>query len=270
LFIGWQEQFNMKLSVVILTKNEEENIERCLKSVSFYDEIIVVDDYSTDNTKNQISKIKNQNYKLNIKIYERKLKNDFAGQRNFGLQKATNDWVLFIDADEELTKKLQDEVKSVIRNLIINNQYNSFYIRRRDFFWNQELKHGEISQIRQFGLIRLVRKDSGHWLGNVHEVFYTADRTGRLNGILNHYPHPTLKDFINDINYYSTIRAEELFNRGITTNIFQIIFFPSGKFLYNYFLKLGFLDGAAGFTYAFMMSFHSFLVRGKLYQLINK
>ena len=107
-------------------------------------------------------------------------------------------------------------------------------------------------------------------MGSVHEVFHTANRVGQINGFLNHHPHPTLKEFINDINYYSSIRAEELFNRGIKTNIFEIIFFPFGKFVYNHFLNFGFLDGPAGFTYAFMMSFHSFLVRAKLYQLTNK
>ncbi|MEK7523386.1 MAG: hypothetical protein AAB569_07385, partial [Patescibacteria group bacterium] len=117
---------------------------------------------------------------------------------------------------------------------------------------------------------RLVKKNSGTWMGTVHEVFHTANEVGQLNGYLNHYPHPTLKEFINDINYYSSIRAEELFNRQTKTNIFKIIFFPFGKFIYNYFLNFGFLDGPAGFTYAFMMSFHSFLVKSKLYQLTNK
>ena len=107
-------------------------------------------------------------------------------------------------------------------------------------------------------------------MGNVHEVFYTAKNTSRLNNFMNHYPHPTLKEFIADINRYTDIRAQELYNRGAKTNTFQIIFFPFFKFIYNYFINLGFLDGLAGFTYAFMMSFHSFLVKAKLYQLTRK
>ena len=107
-------------------------------------------------------------------------------------------------------------------------------------------------------------------MGSVHEVFHTAKNIGQLKGFLNHYPHPTLKQFIYDINNYSDIRTTELFNRGIKTNLLEIIFFPFGKFIYNYFFNLGFLDGPAGFTYAFLMSFHSFLVRAKLYQLTNK
>lgn len=258
----------MKISAVILTKNEDNNIERCLKSLDFCDEIIVIDDYSTDNTLNQISKIKNQNDKLNIKIFEKHLNNDFAHQRNFGLDKANSEWVLFIDADEEVSKELQTEIVSLFHGSIV--KANAYYLRRRDYFWNHELKFGEVKKVREQGIVRLVKKNSGSWMGNVHEVFYTAKNTGLLNNFINHYPHPSLKEFIIDINRYSDIRAEELYNQDVKTNVLQIIFFTFLKFVYNYFINLGFLDGPAGFTYAFMMSFHSFLVRAKLYQLINK
>jgi len=258
----------MKLSAVVLTKNEEKNIEKCLKSLDFCDEIIIIDDFSDDKTLEEIQKleVKSQNLKSKVKIFKRQLKEDFAQQRNFGLSKATNEWVLFVDADEEVTEKL----KSEIRSRQVRDENDAYFVKRQDIFWGKILKHGEVSQIRQTGLIRLIRKNSGSWMGTVHEVFHTTNNVGQLNGFLNHYPHPTLKEFINDVNNYSSIRAEELFNRGTKTNILEIIFFPLVKFKYNYFWNLGFLDGPAGFTYAFMMSFHSFLVRTKLYQLINK
>lgn len=260
----------MKLTAVVLTKNEEKNIERCLRSVDFCDEVIIIDDYSEDKTLEEIQKleVKNQNLKSKVKIFKRRLKEDFAQQRNFGLSKASNEWVLFIDADEEVSKELRSEIVSLFHDSIVKE--NSFYLRRRDYFWNQELKYGEVKQVRDSGIVRLVRKNSGIWMGDVHEVFYTAKNTQHLKYFLNHYPHPTLKEFINDINHYSDIRAKELFNRGTGTNIFEIMFFPLGKFIYNYLFNLGFIDGPAGFTYAFMMSFHSFLVRSKLYQIINK
>ncbi|MFA6532887.1 MAG: glycosyltransferase family 2 protein [Patescibacteria group bacterium] len=248
----------MKISAVVLTKNEEGNIERCLKSLDFCDEIVIVDDYSSDKT---LDKVRNNQ---KIKIFQRQLNNDFASQRNFGLSKANNNWVLFIDADEEISPKLKLEIKN------LNFEREAYYLKRRDYFWNQELKYGEVKKVRQIGLIRLVRKNSGKWMGNVHEVFYTAKNTSRMNNFINHYPHPTLKEFIIDVNCYSNIRAEELYNQDTKTNVLQIIFFPFLKFTYNYFFNLGFLDGPAGFTYAFMMSFHSFLVRAKLYQLTNK
>ncbi len=249
----------MKLTAVVLTKNEEKNIEKCLNSLVFCDEVIVVDDFSEDGTVEMVNK-----FDKNIKVIQRKLNNDFAGQRNFGLSKSRNEWVLFVDADEVAT----DELKSEIMNLSF--QKESYFIKRRDYFWKQDLKFGEIKKVRDQGVVRLVKKSSGTWMGDVHEVFHTSKITGQLNSFLDHYPHPTLKEFINDINRYSDIRSQELFNRGVDTNIFEIIFLPSGKFIYNYIFNLGFLDGAAGFTYSFMMSFHSFLVRSKLYQLINK
>ena len=261
----------MKISAIVLTKNEEKNIERCLKSLDFCDEIIVVDDYSTDKTLEKIQKleVKSQNLKSKVKIFKRQLEKDFAQQRNFGLSKVSNEWILFVDADEEVTQELKNEINRLDPRLH-GDDINAYFIKRRDYFWNKELKYGEVKKVREKGIVRLVKKDSGKWMGSVHEVFHTAKNIGRLNGFLNHYPHPTLKEFINDINYYSSIRAEELFNRGVKTNIFEIIFFPFGKFIYNYFLNFGFLDGPAGFTYAFMMSFHSFLVRAKLYQLTRK
>ncbi len=256
----------MKISAVVLTKNEEKNIERCLKSIDFCDEIIVVDDYSTDRTIEIVRKI----YvgvgldRPIYKVFQRKLNNDFAAQRNFGLGKASNEWVLFIDADEVVSENLKLEIKN------LKFETDAYYLKRRDYFWNQELKFGEVKKVRDLGIVRLIKKNSGTWMGSVHEVFHTAKKVGQLDSFLNHYPHPTLKEFIQDVNYYSSIRAEELFNRETKTNVFEIVFFPFGKFIYNYFLNLGFLDGPAGFTYAFMMSFHSFLVRAKLYQLTRK
>jgi glycosyltransferase involved in cell wall biosynthesis len=260
----------MKLSVVVLTKNEEKNIERCLESLDFCNEIIVVDDYSADKTLEIIQKleVKSQNLKSKVKIFERKLDNDFAAQRNFGLSKANNEWVLFVDADEVVTQELKKEIDSLVSPKA--GDINAYYLRRRDYFWEKELKYGEVKKVRDLGIVRLVKKDSGIWMGNVHEIFHTAKNIGQLNTFLNHYPHPTLKEFISDINNYSSIRAQELFNRGTKTNVPEIIFFPLGKFIYNYIFNLGLLDGPAGFTYSFMMSFHSFLVRSKLYQITNK
>lgn len=249
------------LSVVILTKNEEKNIERCLKSVVFCDEVIIVDDNSTDKTLELAKKLSKKS-----KIFQRALNNDFAAQRNFGLSKATGDWVLFIDADEEVSKELQDEMVSLRQPRRLTEAY---YINRRDFFWGKELKYGETKTVREKGIIRLVKRNSGKWLGDVHEVYHTAKNIDHLKSFINHYPHQTLKEFIEKINFYSTLRARELFNKGKSVSVMEIIFVPFFKFLYNYFLLLGFLDGPAGFTYAFMMTFHSFLVRSKLYQYWN-
>ncbi len=260
----------MNISAVILTKNEEKNIIGCIESLEFCTEIIVIDDHSIDRTLEEIQKlkVKRQNFKLKIKIIERELKGDFAAQRNFGMKEATGEWILFADADERITDELKNNIiRAVGADHRSDRAFNAFYIKRRDFWWGKELRHGETAKTRNKGIVRLVKKGSGIFLGDVHEVFYTATAIGTLDGYLNHYPHPTVKDFINSVNTYSSIRAEELYDQGKTANLFQIIFYPLIKFKLNYFLYGGFLDGPAGFAYCFFMSFHSFLVRAKLYQL---
>lgn len=245
------------LSAVVLTRNESKNLGKCLASLSFCDEIIVIDDNSSDSTLRIAQK-------FNAKIFKRKLAGDFASQRNYGESKAKGQWLLFVDADEVITSKLADSIKKAL-----SADIDGYYLRRRDFFWGRELKFGETRRVRNGGLLRLIKKNSGSWMGNVHEVFHTVKETGRLDGFLDHYPHPTLREFIADINAYSTLRARELYNKGKGTNAIEIIFLPVFKFIYNYIINLGFLDGVPGFTYSFMMSLHSFLVRSKLYQYNN-
>jgi len=249
----------MKISAVVLTKNEEKNIEKCLKSLQFCNEIIVVDDFSNDNTKEIVKKFKSLKV---IKIIEKNLNGDFASQRNFGISKASFDWVLLVDADEEVSEELNKEIISIFKGKLKSDAY---YLNRRDYFWGHEMKYGEVVDVRNRGIIRLIKKGTGKFLGNVHEVYYTSRNAGHLKNYINHFPHQTLTEFIDTINIYSSLRAQELFDAGKTTNVFDILFTPLIKFKVNYFLKLGFLDGVPGFVYAFLMSFHSFLVRGKLY-----
>lgn len=241
------------ISVVILTKNENKNIERCLSSVNFSDDIVVIDDNSTDSTVDLAEK-------YSVRIFKRDLNNDFAAQRNFGMEKVKNRWILFIDADEEVSPELAKELNK------LDEASDVFYIRRRDFWWDKELKYGETFLARNLGIIRLVKKNSGVWVRPIHEEFETTGNTGSLKGFLNHYPHPSVKDFLSEVNYYSTVRARELLHNKKKTSIFQVVFFPFTKFLLGYFFRLGFLDGPQGFAYSFFMSFHSFLVRAKLYQ----
>ncbi len=247
----------MKLSVIILSKNEEEDLKKTLDSVAFADEVIVIDNLSTDDTAAVAEKHK-------AIVYKRKLENDFSRQRNFGLEKARGDWILFIDADEIITDLLQKEIKSLMQST--KDENSAYYIKRRDFWWGKELKHGEVKKVRNKGLVRLVRRNSGKWLGVVHEVFITSGSIGRLNGFIDHYPHKTVSEFLNSINFYSTLRAKELVRSGKGVSTFSILSYPIGKFFTTYIFKMGFLDGVAGFAYSFLMSFHSFLVRAKQYQ----
>lgn len=248
------------ISAIVLTKNEEKNLDRCLSSVQFCDEIIIVDDYSTDKTLEIAKKYTNT-------IVQHKLNGDFTQQRNFGMELAKSKWVFFIDADEEASRELDHEIQRALNDKKFEKR--AYYIPRRDFWWGRELRYGEVYDARRTGLIRLVKKNSGKWSGKVHERYLIGAFVGRLKSFINHYPHPTLKEFIHDVNVYSSIRARELFQDNKSVGILEIMIIPFGKFFVNYFLRLGFLDGPAGFTYIFLMSFHSFLVRAKLYQYRN-
>lgn len=241
------------LSVVILTKNEEKNISNCIKSVSWCDEIIVVDDNSTDKTCEIVDKTKS-------KLIIRPLNNNFSQIRNYGLSRAKGDWVMFIDADERVTPLLQKEIIEKIKQN--KNNYAGFLLKRNDFLMGKMLKHGETKNIR---LLRIAKKDSGEWLGAVHEEWEIKGKTGELKNPLVHYPHQSIVEFLQEINFYSDLRAKELFVQGEKVDWMSIVCYPLGKFIFNYFYKLGFLDGMQGLIFAIIMCFHSFLVRGKLW-----
>ncbi len=244
----------MKLSAIILSKGEA-TTQKAIDSVSFADEILVVLDSDLN------SEIKGG---PNVKVLKHELAGDFSQQRNFAATQAKGDWLLFLDSDEMLTEKLSDEVRGVV-----NGSYavSCYYLKRRDFFWGKELMFGETRAARETGFIRLVKKNSGDWKGTVHEKFVSEHKQGSLKGFIDHYPHQKISEFLRSVNEYSSARAKELKNNGTRFSTLKMVFYPLGKFIYTYFLKLGLFDGAAGFAYSFMMSLHSFLVRAKLLNL---
>ena len=245
------------ISAVILTKNEEKNIKDCLESLSWCDERIVIDSESEDKTL-EIAQ------KSGAKVFTHKLYN-FSDQRNYGLDKAKGDWILFIDADERVSSGLWYEIMQHINEPIENP--SGFLFKRVDIMWGKELRHGEAGNTK---LLRLAKKNTGKWTGAVHEKWNIKGKTVTLNNPLYHYPHQSIKDFLEEINHYTDLRSRELYKNKQKTNWFLIVLYPKAKFLQNYFLRLGFLDGLPGLVVALMMSFHSFLVRGKLWLLWDK
>lgn len=243
----------MGISAVILTRNNESSLLQTLSSVAFCDEIIVIDDNSTDATAERAKK-------SGAVVYPRALKGDFAAQRNFGLSKAEHEWVLFVDADETVPELLQKEIRDSVGRVDVQG----FYLKRDDILWGKVMKHGETASVR---LLRLAKKDAGVWKRAVHEVWEIRGMVGTLENPLNHTPHPTVADFLSDVNKYSTINAKHFYDHGVRTNVLEIIGYPVAKFFVNYIWRRGFLDGMPGMVVAVMMSFHSFLTRGKLWQL---
>lgn len=244
------------ISAVVLTKNEEKNIVDCLESVAWCDERIVIDDYSNDRTVDLAKQ-------TGANILQRELDHDFSAQRNFALSHALGDWILFIDADERVPEDLKNEI---IYKLSKKQNTDGYYMRRTDFMWGRQLRHGETSHV---WLLRLGKKEKGEWKGRVHEEWNVQGKKEWLESSLHHYPHQTLTEFLKEINYYTEIRARELYIQKKQVKKYEIVLYPLAKFIQNYFFRLGLLDGIPGLIMATLMSFHSFLVRGKLWLLWN-
>jgi len=250
-------KMGIKISAVVLTKNEEKNIRKYLKTLSWCDEIIIIDDNSDDQTKKLAQS-------FGARVFVHSLNNDFASQRNFGLQKATGDWILFIDADEKVSVALADEVSNVNYQKL---NINGFYLKRRDYFLGRWLEHGETAHVK---LLRLAKKDAGVWKRKVHETWKIKGKVGELRNSLLHFPHSSISQFLRQVNEYTSLDAYQFYRQGRSFYFWTIFIYPSVKFLQNYFLKAGFLDGFPGLVMAFMMSLHSLITRVKVWELEKK
>ena len=262
---GVIELYQMSISVVVLTHNDEASFPKCIASLMWCDEVVVIDDESTDGTAGLAKK-------LGAKVFVRKLNDDFAIQRNFGLAKAKGEWVLFVDSDEIVSKELATEIKEIASPLRLrsgraertrNDKVKGYYIKRKDWLFGRWLRHGETGKVK---LLRLGKKNAGKWVQPVHEEWNINGNVDELANPLLHYPHQNVAQFLDQINRYSTLYANYLHRRSVREPVWQIVGKPATKFLLNYVIRLGFLDGTAGIITALMMSFHSFLVRAKLWQ----
>jgi glycosyltransferase involved in cell wall biosynthesis len=240
------------VAAIVLAKNEEANLQKCLESLSFCDEIVVIDDDSSDRSVAIAKKFK-------AKIIKHKLV-DFSSQRNWALSQVKTPWVLFVDADEVVTAELGDSIQELVKK----NEANGYLIHRVDYIWDHQFKHGDVGNV---WLLRLARRGAGNWQGEVHETWEIDGRVNRLKGNLNHYPHQNTVEFLKHLNYYSTLRAREFYEQKRQINIFEITLGPVWRFIYLYVCRFGFLDGIPGFIHAMLMAFYMFLVAGKLYLL---
>ncbi|MBU1130402.1 glycosyltransferase family 2 protein, partial [Patescibacteria group bacterium] len=233
-----------KISLILLTKNETENIKTnfsWLKNCNSINELIVIDDNSTDNTVKQINNLKSE--KIKVKVFKRTLNNNFSTQRTFAIKKSSNNWILWLDADEKPTTKLIN----FLDNFTFPNNIHSFSFKRLDFFLEKKLKHGETNNLN---FVRLFNKNHGKFIGKVHETWQNTGTNQKTKLIITHNPHKNLKSLIKKINFYTNIRSKELFNQKVKTNLFQIIFYPLAKFIQNYFFRFGFLDSNQGIIIA--------------------
>jgi glycosyltransferase involved in cell wall biosynthesis len=247
------------ITAIVLTKNSENTLVKCINSLLFCSEIIIIDDYSSDTTLSILEKYKKKYKKL--RIIRRNLNKDFSAQRNFGISKAKNSWILFIDSDEIVSPDLQKEISVAI----LNKDTHGYFLKRNDYFLGKKLKFGETAHNK---FLRLAIKKKSKWERKVHELWKVKGTVKELKNPIIHNPDQDLKSFIDKINYYSDIVAQYRIEQGIEINFWQILFYPIAKFIKNYVIYLGFLDGTHGFVLAVLMSFHSYLDKSK--QWLNK
>ncbi len=147
---------------------------------------------------------------------------------------------------------------------------SGYPIKRQDHFMGKDLRFGETANVT---LLRLARKSAGKWHRPIHETWQVKGEIAQLKNPLLHYPHHSISQFIKSINFYTDLEAKHRLSPekpnkfGVVT---QMLFFPPAKFIYNYIVLLGFLDGIPGFIMALMMSLHSFMVRAKTYEILNQ
>ncbi|HEY6969525.1 MAG TPA: glycosyltransferase family 2 protein [Candidatus Angelobacter sp.] len=228
----------MNLSVCIITFNEENNIGRTLESVKeIADEIIVVDSGSTDSTVSIA-----QSY--GAKVFVEKWKG-FARQKNSALDKANCDWILSLDADEEVSKELLESIKAVFKSGKTPVECDAYTMNRRNLYLGRWIKHAGYYPDPKMRLVR--RKLAEFELRAVHEDMKRLPRTSHLGGDLIHHAYPTLEGFIEHANRYSSLGAEMVAaERKVGFSFVNIVLRPLVRFLYMYIFRLGFLDGREG------------------------
>jgi len=244
-----------KLSVVVITKNEQENIEECLESVCWADEIIVVDAYSNDNT----CKIAR---KYTDKIYQRAW-SGYSDQKNYGSELATYPWILSIDADERVTEALRQEIVAAIQR----EDFAAYRIYIRDCMFGKWIEHG--SWPRQCH-IRLYRKDQAQWSGEIHEGVVTTGKVGVLQHPILHYSHTSISKFIHKLNIYTDLEAEMEFRQGKRKSLLGVVIASLRSFLGQYIWLRGFADGPHGFILATLKAFYRFSEGIKLWEMRYK
>lgn len=245
----------MGISVVICTKNEEKNIERCLKAVSsIADEIIVVDSNSTDRTA-EICK----SYPK-VKFIESKWLG-FSNTKNYANSFATQDYILSLDADEELTIECQKEIESLKPSLS-----GIYSINRMTNYCGQWIKHsGWFPDIH----LRLFPKKETRWVGEIHErlTYSPTLEVKHLKGIVNHYSYYSIEEHWQRINTYSTLGAHKYTKYSYTRLIISMVINSHFRFIRHYLVRRGFLDGFSGFVISILSAAAVFLKYAKAYQL---
>lgn len=248
-----------KLSVVISAYNEEVKIEDCLKSVNFADEIILIDNSSTDKT-SEIGK------KFNAKIFKRENNPMLNINKNFGFSKATGDWILNLDADERVTQELREEIKSEIKNP--KADVNGYWIPRKNIIFGKWIQHTGWYPDHQ---LRLFKKGKGKFEEqHVHEMIKLNGKSDYLKNPMLHYNYDDLTQFLQKtFIIYAPNESDYLIKNNYLYDWKDSIRFPVKEFLSRFFAREGYKDGVHGLVLSLFMAFYHFVIFANIWQKKN-
>ena len=230
-----------KITAIIPTFNEESNIQKALDSVSFADEIIVIDSYSTDKTVEIVKK-------STAVVLQRKFDN-FSNQKNFAISKASNDWIFLLDADEEVTKELELEIVNIVNS---STTFCAFNIYRNFFFLEKQLR---FSGWKRDKVIRLFQKSKCTYKGKVHEKIIADGEVGFLSEKIDHFSYKNYNQYKNKLKSYAKLQAIELLEKGQFVTPYHLFVKPLVRFIIQFVIQLGFLDGKQGFVISKLHAF---------------
>jgi glycosyltransferase involved in cell wall biosynthesis len=245
-----------KISVYMITYNNERTVERALKSVTWADEIVVVDSFSNDRTV-EISK------QFTNKVYQRK----WPGHRDqyqYAADLTTHPWIMFIDADEEIPSELAEEIQRELEGGV--KDVDGFFIQRQTYHLGRWILHGGWYPE---GEIRLYRRDKGRWEGGLHAKIAVKGKVRSLKYEYLHYTYRDISDQIQTLNQYSQKAAEEMAQQGERFSLFKLFFHPAFRFIKEYLFRLGFRDGLPGLIIIVSTMFYVFMKYAKLWELIR-
>ena len=247
---------SVNLSAVVLTRNSERTLRACLASLSFADELLVIDDGSTDATVAIAEE-------LSARVIPHAMAGDFSAQRRFGIQQCRGQWVLFIDSDEVVSDRLRESIQQAV----LEQSLFSFSVTRVNRFSHYRIEHGSM---RSDTVTRLFPKEGLTSEGRVHEKILSPYPTKHLEGELLHYPYRDWSATLRKLDQYTSFLAQQQYEKGKKTGfIAGTLIKPTWAFLKVYFLNRGFLDGKMGLMFAIHHAYYTFMKYAKYHLIAN-
>jgi glycosyltransferase involved in cell wall biosynthesis len=244
------------ITVCIIACNEAETLPRCIDSVAWADEIVIVVDAKSHDRTEEIARARAQ--RVEVRPYEGDIE-----QKSYCNELASHDWVFIVDPDEVVTPKLGREIQQAVA--IAKETDAAFEVNRVTYYMGRWVRHGDFFPDWK---LRLFRRSRANWAGrNPHGRIEVDARVKRLAGELEHYSYRDLADHVSRIQRFSTVSAQAMFDDGRRTRLVDLVARPAARFVRGYFLKAGFRDGLQGFIIAVATGFYVFLKYAKLREL---